>query len=295
MDIPMEGEMDEDMYGSFGNMNRKDYKGNTYYDEKDRTPKDSDLYGIGGDDYDTEEFDTFQKLYDKYGDKQRWFGQNDGEKMFNKYKETTGNPFKVKTRKPMEGEMGESSRYFGSFDDKEWTGDDNKPYNSNDFDFDFDEEEFDNIDSFRGKHPDMNWFEKGGRDADFFNKYKNQHNSPLKVRTRKPNSNNGAILDSIFGESKVDKVLSKYFEVSKKEIVENRQKIAEKKTKSITEVRRQMKSVIKLTETIEQELASQKFLEENSSAKIIGKTNKNNLIFENKGKEIKITPEGLLS
>jgi hypothetical protein len=55
-----------------------------------------------------------------------------------------------------------------------------------------------------------------------------------------------------------------------------------------------MNSVVKLTETIEQELASQKFLEENSSAKIIGKTNKNNLVFENKGKEIKITPEGLL-
>jgi hypothetical protein len=55
-----------------------------------------------------------------------------------------------------------------------------------------------------------------------------------------------------------------------------------------------MKSVVKLTETIEQELASQKFLEENVSAKIIGKTNKNNLVFENKGKEIKITPEGLL-
>ena len=209
MDIPMEGEMDEDMYGSFGNLGRKDYKGDTYYDENDRPVKDSDLYGIGGDDFDTEEFDSYQKLHDKYGDKQKWFGPNDGEKMFNKYKETTGNPFKVKTKK-----------------------------------------------------------------SDF---------------------GNGAIFDSIFGESKVDKVLSKYFEVSKKEIVENRQKTAEKKTNSITEVRRQMKSVIKLTETIEQELASQKFLEENSSAKIIGKTNKNNLVFENKGKEIKITPEGLLA
>jgi hypothetical protein len=108
------------------------------------------------------------------------------------------------------------------------------------------------------------------------------------------NFGNGAIFDSIFGESKVDKVLSKYFEVSKKEIVENRQKTAEKKSKSISEVRRQMKSVIKLTETIEQELSSQKFLEENAGAKIVGKTNKNNLVFENKGKEIKITPEGLL-
>jgi hypothetical protein len=115
-----------------------------------------------------------------------------------------------------------------------------------------------------------------------------------KFKKKKSDLGNGAIFDSIFGESKVDKVLSKYFEVSKKEIVENRQKTEERKTRTITEVRKQMKSVVKLTETIEQELASQKFLEENVGAKIVGKTNKNNLVFQNKGKEIKITPEGLL-
>jgi hypothetical protein len=115
-----------------------------------------------------------------------------------------------------------------------------------------------------------------------------------KFKKKNSDLGNGAIFDSIFGESKVDKVLSKYFEVSKKEIVENRQKTEERKTKTITEVRKQMKSVVKLTETIEQELASQKFLEENVDAKIVGKTNKNNLVFQNKGKEIKITPEGLL-
>jgi hypothetical protein len=121
-----------------------------------------------------------------------------------------------------------------------------------------------------------------------------KHRRHSKFKRRHSDLGNGAIFDSIFGESKVDKVLSKYFEVTKQEIVENKQKTAERKTKSITEVRRQMKSVVKLTETIEQELASQKFLEENVSAKIVGKTNKNNLVFENKGKEIKITPEGLL-
>ena len=35
-----------------------------------------------------------------------------------------------------------------------------------------------------------------------------------------------------------------------------------------------MKEVIKLTETIEQELASKKFLEENKSAKIVGRTHR---------------------
>jgi hypothetical protein len=104
----------------------------------------------------------------------------------------------------------------------------------------------------------------------------------------------GAIMDHIFGESKVDKVISKYFEVTKKEILENREKNAQKQIQKISEVKRQMKEVVKLTETIEQELASKKFLEENKNAKVVGLTNKKNLVFENKGKQVKITPEGLL-
>ena len=102
----------------------------------------------------------------------------------------------------------------------------------------------------------------------------------------------GAIMDHIFGESKVDKVISKYFEVTKKEILENRERNAQKQIQKISEVKRQMKEVVKFTETIEQELASQQFLTKNSSAKIIGKTNKKNLVFENKGKQVRITPEG---
>jgi hypothetical protein len=107
-------------------------------------------------------------------------------------------------------------------------------------------------------------------------------------------SMNGAIFDSIFGESKVDKVISKYFEISKKEILESREKNIKKKNEKLVSVNRQMKEVVKLTESYEQELASKKFLEENSSAKIVGKTNMKNLVFENKGKQIKISPEGLL-
>jgi hypothetical protein len=103
---------------------------------------------------------------------------------------------------------------------------------------------------------------------------------------------NGAIIDSIFGESKVDKVISKYFEISKKEIVEGREKVAKKKLGRVADVRKQMGEVVKLSETIEQELSSQKFLNDNFSAKIIGKTNKQNLVFENKGKQVKITPQG---
>lgn len=117
---------------------------------------------------------------------------------------------------------------------------------------------------------------------------------PVESEMEEGGYGNGAIIDSIFGESKVDKVISKYFEVSKKEILESKEKQAKKKLATVSEVRKQMKEIVKLTESVEQELAAQKFLEENISAKIIGKTNKKNLVFENKGKQVKISPEGLL-
>jgi hypothetical protein len=101
---------------------------------------------------------------------------------------------------------------------------------------------------------------------------------------------NGAIIDSIFGESAIDKVISKYFEISKKEILESKKN----KIKESLSIKRQMEEVVKLSETIEQELSSKKFLRENSSSKIIGITNKKNLVFEHNGQQVKISPEGLL-
>jgi hypothetical protein len=107
-------------------------------------------------------------------------------------------------------------------------------------------------------------------------------------------NSHGAIFDSIFAESKVDKVISKYFEITKKEITEQAEKKAKKQFFLKSEIKKQMNSVVKMTETIEQELAAKKFLEENLSSKFVGITNKKNLVFENKGKQIKISPEGLL-
>jgi len=103
---------------------------------------------------------------------------------------------------------------------------------------------------------------------------------------------NGAIMDSIFKESKVDKVISKYFEVTKQEIRESANKKAQKQIKIKSEVKKKMDSVIKLTETIEQELAAKKFLEKNSNYNFIGITNKKNLVFENNGKQKRISTEG---
>jgi len=198
MDVEMEGEMEEgDMYGSFDDTEMYDYK--------DRMVKSGDMTGMGEDDFDIEEFDSFQKLYDKYGDKQPFFNKRDGETMFNKYKEMSGKPFKLRTRKSSE------MKEYG----------------------------------------------------------------------------HGSILDSIFKESKVDKVISKYFESSLSEINES---IKRKKSK----VNVVMESVIKMTETIEQELAAKQFLKENTDFKFVGITNKKNLVFENKEEQVRISPEGFI-
>ena len=49
-----------------------------------------------------------------------------------------------------------------------------------------------------------------------------------------------------------------------------------------------------LSETIEQELSGKKFLEENSDFEFVGRTNKKNLVFENKNKQVRISIEGIV-
>jgi hypothetical protein len=205
------GEMGEGMYGSFGNTDRKDFKGDKYFDEKDRPVKDSELYGIAGDDFDTEEFETFKQLHDKYGDKQKWFGSNNGEKHFDYYKKTTGKPFKVKTKK----------------------------------------DEMDNDHS--GRMEEM--------------------------------------IEGLFSESKVDSILEKYFKVNEKEKQLLESKIQQ--STSLKEVRKEkINNIKKLSESISQEVASTKVINKYPEAKLIGKTNKNNLVFEMNNKQLRVNTKG---
>ena len=190
-----------------------------------------------------------------------------------------GSDWHVPTRKP---------KMIGSFDDEHGWFDDIDAQSHGDIFSDYDEEEFEDFPSlekkYGGKH---GWFGKGESGNRIFNHYKEKHGKPFRVRTAKK-SDNGSILDSIFGESKVDKVISKYFETSKKEILENN----EKKNQKNLEVKKVMETVVTMTETFEQEMAAKKFLQENSNSKFVGITNKKNLVFENKGEQVKISPEG---
>ena len=101
----------------------------------------------------------------------------------------------------------------------------------------------------------------------------------------KVNSHVSKVMDEIFSESKVDKVLTSYFKISESEKKEKKQKINEGKKIAIN-------SIKKLSETIEQELAAEFIVRENSNYKLVGKTNKSNLVFEHNGEQIRVTPKG---
>ncbi len=101
----------------------------------------------------------------------------------------------------------------------------------------------------------------------------------------KINSHVAKMMDEIFSESKVDKVLTSYFNISESERKAKKQKLNESKKVSVSSIKR-------LSETIEQELAAEFIVRENSNYKLIGKTNKSNLVFEHNGEQIRVTPKG---
>lgn len=225
---------------------------------------------------------------------------------------------------PVEGEMGEQDdMYLGIGDHGFYDQSDNR---MKDFDFDYDEEEYDDFNEFMSKYPNQKWFQTdGGNDIPFdmrptpkfWDMYKEKFGGPFKLRKRrksemgegdlrdkydgrdskvigvysniknqrneemseeeKAHTSISKIMDSIFSESKVDKVLEKYFVVSESE------KKQPKKYSNKFE---------NLSESVEQKLAAEFVMSENSEIKFLGKTNKGNLVFEHKGEQIKISTKG---
>jgi len=122
--------------------------------------------------------------------------------------------------------------------------------------------------------------------------YNKKNFGNLRLGTRK--SGMDSMLDKVFAESKVDKVLSKYFVITEEEKKETESKNIKK---FITEKvqKAKVKSEIKeMSETFEQELTSEFLMKENKGTKFLGKTNKNNLVFEIDGKQLKVSTKGEL-
>lgn len=179
---------------------------------------------------------------------------------------------------------------FGYFDRDE------NPVSIDDLDveFDFEPEGYDmSFDEFSSKfgrrdHDDPHYNIKKRQ----FDMNKEKFGNPRLGRIKR----NGidSVLDEVFTESKVDKVLSKYFVITEDEKKETESKnvkkfITEKvkKSKVISEIK-------EMSETFEQEITSQFIMKENKNIKFLGKTNKNNLVFEIDGKQLKVSPNGEL-
>lgn len=102
------------------------------------------------------------------------------------------------------------------------------------------------------------------------------------------------VMGSMFGESKVDKVLSKYFVVNENEKnfrqakKQNKQLFLEQKKKS------DKNQINKLSETVKQKKVATDIINSFPDMKFIGKTNKGNLVFEHNNKQLKVSPKGEL-
>jgi hypothetical protein len=102
------------------------------------------------------------------------------------------------------------------------------------------------------------------------------------------------VVEEVFAESKVDKVLSKYFVITEEEKKETESKNVKKFITEKVQKARTKTEIKEMSETIEQELTSEFLMKENKSTKFLGKTNKNNLVFEIDGKQLKVSTKGEL-
>lgn len=102
----------------------------------------------------------------------------------------------------------------------------------------------------------------------------------------------GKVFGNIFKESQVDKILKGYFVIneSEKRFVENKNKI--KKTEIKTKFRNNVKEVNRLSESEKQRQTAKDILKNFPQINFVGKSNKGNLVFENKNKQLKVSPNG---
>jgi hypothetical protein len=100
------------------------------------------------------------------------------------------------------------------------------------------------------------------------------------------------IYDGIFAESKVDKILSKYFQISESEKKELNRKKMIQESKVIKNKKNNFKEIERLSESEKQLNVAKEVIKKYSQAKVIGLTNMKNLVIEHKGEQIRITPKG---
>jgi hypothetical protein len=99
------------------------------------------------------------------------------------------------------------------------------------------------------------------------------------------------MIEGIFSESKIDKILKKYFQIDEAE----KREVQNKKPKVVSEEverKKLVKRVQYVSESETQYLKSKKLIQQYPDAKLLGKTKNKNLVFQVNESKIKITPKG---
>jgi hypothetical protein len=107
--------------------------------------------------------------------------------------------------------------------------------------------------------------------------------------SRMINPRNNHFAHGTFNESKVDSVLSKYFVLTEAEVEKNR---TEKREKQEEIYRVNKKNIITLAESTEQLKSALWYIKHNPESKIMGLSNKGNIVFKEGLNETKITKKG---
>jgi hypothetical protein len=167
-----------------------------------------------------------------------------------------------------DGEMGEGYMY----DDVDDVNPDDLDFDLSKFDLDNDDEdEFEEID-FKPRHPKRRSLNHPDIDS--------KHSGHLED-----------MIEGIFTESKVDKIIEGYFNIDEKEkqLLESKKRQA----KLVTESKKvKINKIKQLSESISQEVGARKLMEKYPNAKLVGKTNKQNLVFEMNDEQLRVNTKG---
>lgn len=98
--------------------------------------------------------------------------------------------------------------------------------------------------------------------------------------TGEKSSNVDKMIEGLFSESKVDKILKKYFKIDDRE-----KSLIEENKKMIQQVKR-------LSQSVSQEVTSSKLIKENTNIKLLGRTKQKNLLFLVNEEKVRVNPKG---
>jgi hypothetical protein len=99
------------------------------------------------------------------------------------------------------------------------------------------------------------------------------------------------MFEGMFSESKVDKIIEGYFKLdaNEKKLLESKKR----QTKLVVENKKvKINKIKQLSESISQEVGARKLMEKYPNAKLVGKTNRHNLVFEMNNKQLRVNTKG---